>query len=341
MPIVKVLRNPVVTPKSTTVSVLMLVRLLLTAFILSASLPAVSHAQWYGSADFLVPTRTLSSNNVFARNQLEVLDMAMPPAPTGDVIVGTDSRLSLDLGFAAAGRFTVGKRAGEFGFEATYLTTDEFTTQGEVFDAGSVTASPFTFVGALADTGLDYNSQIFAGYTTELQSIKLSLTQLVYADSNGEATLLYGVRAFAIDETFLWSGINTGGNNTVDSLRKNRMIGPQIGLNAWTPVPGGRLSLNLAGAYAFNEVEVSEVYTGPGFGGGGFARARTQREASLVGELGIEYLLQMTPNAGLRVGFEVLGLSDVGLATNATAFSNRLTDKVVYTQPYFGFLFVH
>ena len=119
------------------------------------------------------------------------------------------------------------------------------------------------------------------------------------------------------------------------------MIGPQIGLNAWTPVPGGRLSLNLAGAYAFNEVEVSEVYTGPGFGGGGFARARTQREASLVGELGIEYLLQMTPNAGLRVGFEVLGLSDVGLATNATAFSNRLTDKVVYTQPYFGFLFVH
>ncbi|MEO8495290.1 MAG: hypothetical protein ABI614_09480 [Planctomycetota bacterium] len=337
MPIVTVLQNPMVAPKSTDLSISMLVRLLLATIILSASLPAASHAQWYGSADFLVPTRNVSSDNVFARNQVIETSGGMP---TGNILVGTDSRLSLDFGFAAAGRFTVGNRPGEFGFEATYLTTDEFTTQGEVFDPGSVTASPFGVVGALAGTGLDYNHQVNADYTSELQSIELSLTQLVYAGSNGEATFLYGVRAFAIDEAFRWEGMNTGGTNTVDSLRKNRMIGPQIGLNAWTPVPGGRLSLNLAGAYAYNEVEASEIYAGLGFSGGG-PRAGTQREASLVGELGIEYLLQMTPNAGLRVGFEVLGLSDVGLATNVSALSNRLTDKVVYTQPYFGFLFIH
>lgn len=315
----------------------MILRLLIVTTVLSVSVPATTRGQWYGSADFIVPTRNVSSENVFARNQVEEFDNATPPNSLG-VVVGDESNLSLDFGFTAAGRFTLGRRVGEFGVEATYLTTGDLTAQCQVFDAGAGIASPFTAVGAMPDPVLDDNSQVLADYTTDLQSIELNLTQLAYGGGSGEATFFGGVRAFAIDEAFHWTGVNAAEPNTVDSFRKNRMIGPQIGLNAWTPVRGGRLSLNVSGAYVFNEIEIVETYTGPGVDGPFPDKSETRSEASLVGELGIEYLYRVLPNAEVRVGFEVLGLSDVGLAANPSAFSNQLTDGVTYIQPYFGFL---
>ena len=317
----------------------MSIRLLLALIIASGCLPAVSHAQWYGSVDSMAMTRSNASSNVFARNQVEVLNNANPPAPTGDVVVGTESRLSLDLDAVAAGRFTIGWRVDEFGIEASYLTTDEIVDRGSVFDPGSMTASPFTPVDLLVSPLLDNNSAVDVFYVTDLQSLELSLTQLVYSAPNGEATLRFGLRAFAIDESFGWQGTNSGGTNSLDVSRENRMIGPQLGLRGWTPFPGGRLSLNIAGAVVFNDIEGTSVTNGPGFAGG-FTDDVTSSKASLAGEVGIEYLYEITPTVGLRVGFEVLGLTAVALATNDQLISNDFTDAVGYSYPYVGVVLV-
>ena len=335
MPIVKILLNLVVAPESPLVSIPMIVRLLLATIILGVSLPAESHAQLYGSADFAVPTRTVSSDNVFARNQTVVTVMGV-----NTVSVGTASRLALDFDFAAAGRFTVGHQADEFGIEGTYITTDELFATGRVMDAAGTIASPFSQVGAVVSTALDNNMQIDVGYLTELQSLEANLTQLFYSGPNGEATLLYGVRAMSIDERFNYEATNAGGVNTLEVLRDNRLIGPQLGIRAWTPLPDGQLHIHFAGTLAYNDIQGSSVTVGPGFAGGGETIDDSRRQASLIGKLGIEYGLQITPHAALRIGFEVLGLTDVGLAANPPQFTDRFTDDVIYTQPYVGVVLV-
>lgn len=305
---------------------------LITAFLSTAQ------AQWYASADFLVSTRTMSSVNTFARNSVEETDaMGMG---TGTFLSGSESRLSLDFVVEPAGRLTIGNRVNEFGFEATYLATGKMGDFAWAYDAGGVLSSPFAPINTLLGP-LDNNSQIAVGYSTELQSLELSFTHLAYLGPNGEATLLYGVRTLQIEEDFGYEGINAGGTNTLDSLRDNRLIGPQFGIDAWTPVPGGSVRMNVSGAVAYNNIKWSEVTTGAGWDGGGFAADGSTDRATLIGELGIEYRLQPTSCLTLTIGYQFLGLSDVGLATHATPLSQRFTDHVLYHQPYCGVLITH
>ncbi|MBC8354928.1 MAG: hypothetical protein H8E66_23360 [Planctomycetes bacterium] len=280
----------------------------------------------------------MSSDNVFARNQTEVLD-AMG-AGTGMFVVGTESQLSLDLDSVVAGRFTLGNQADEFGLEATYMTTDQWVTEGTVSDVGGMLASPFSAVGSAVKPLLDNNTVVSVRYATDLKSLQLSLTQLIHSDFNGEANLFYGIRALEIDEDFTYSATNAGGTNTLSSLRDNRLIGPQLGVRSWTPIPGGYLSMSLSGVLAYNDITGTDVAVGPGFAGGGFTDALCRNEASLIGQLGIEYLFQATPNVALRVGYELLGITNVGLATNSPQFASRFTEDVVYSQPYVGVLLV-
>ena len=297
----------------------------------------VSHAQWYGSAEFLVPTRNVSPDNTFARNQQDVMDA------TGALVrvVGPDSLLSLDLDFAAAGRFTIGHQSNDIGFESTYMLTDRWAAEAEVFSRGAAIASPISAVGLAIDPDLDINTQIQVGYATELQSLELNATCLAAVTNQGQATFLAGVRVMQIDEGFAYVGTTPTGTNEIVSLRDNQLIGGQLGLRARADVPGGLVRMRVVGCLAYNEINGSDIASGIGFDGGGFTVPISTSSASLVGDLGIEYVLQPTPNIGLTVGYAFLGITDVAVATNAIPISNSLTSGVGYHMPTMGVTVVH
>ena len=300
---------------------------LLICFALSPS----ALAQTYAVVDFLVPTRTMSED-VFQRNQTEVLDgMGMG---TGMFVVGTAPRLVLDFEHVAAGRLTVGHRFDEFGVQGSYLRTDTWDALASTSDVSEMLASPFTLIGVAVNPAVDRNTFAVARYQSELESLEVNLTQLIGSGPSGDVTLLFGGRALSIDETFTYSSTNAMMTNDLLSTAENRLIGPQLGLQAATPAPGGFVDITVKGALAYNEVKTTSDFNGT-MASGALGRA------AVVGELNVEYAFTPTPNTAIRIGFQLLALGDVGLATNTPIIAGDATDAVFYSAPYVGAVFVH
>lgn len=307
-------------------------------------LPAQAFGQWYAGLDFMLPIRSTSSDTVFQRSQVELLDD--DGVPTGEVNVGSTTLLKandLDVDFAAAGRITVGVRGDVIGIEGSYLVTDEWTGAASVFDVEGMLASPFSLTGAPANPLVDYNLSAVVSLDSQLQSAELHLTPTLYRGPNGNAFFLCGMRFLALDESLTYTTSNAVNDIRIVTDVTNRMIGPQLGAVVESPLPGGALGIRLKGALAYNSVDKDTNFNGiPGAG--------TAGGASLVGELGIEYLLFPTPNVGVRLGYNLLVLSDVALATDnfepnllvlQSGQANVFTDStILYQAPYIGVVIV-
>jgi len=287
--------------------------------------PAWCQAQWYGSADFLVMTRSIS-DTVFQRDEV-------PGTGAGTFVVGELDVLPLDLDFVAAGRVTLGRRFGDAGFEGSYMHTDTWDVLAEVSDGSGQLASPFSQVGALAAPAVDNNTFASVGYRTEMQSGEFNLTQVAYSGGNGEATFLYGLRGMTIDESFEYFSINAGGTNTLATTAENGLIGPQIGLRTDSPCWYGFVTIYLKGGLLYNEVEFTSDFNGA-------LVDRQIGQATLLGEFAIEYTFMPTHNIAVHAGYQLIGLSDVALATNDTLIADEITDDVAYQAPYIGVTFI-
>jgi hypothetical protein len=293
-----------------------------TILALVASLPSVALGQWYGSMDFMVPTRSRSAADVFQRNI------------TADGTVGTENLLSLDLDCVSGGRATVGFQTETHGIEGSFLFTDQWEFSNEVADANGLLASPFSIVGLAPNPLTDFNTYAAITYKTELQSAEVNFTYLVYDDCGRQGICKFGMRGVAIDEMFEYGSVNETDPmnvifNTLTSSVNNRLIGPQIGFRGFTPVPGGFLAANAVGMLAYNDIDRTSVLNGDRVD-------LNTSEASVLGELAIEYLATVSPNAIIRVGYQVLGATNIGLAPNDPLITDKQTDGVVYGTPYLG-----
>jgi len=309
---------------------------------LAACLPATARGQWYGALDFLLPIRSVSSETVFQRDQVDVV---VNNVVTG-VDVGSTTMLGandLDLEYAAAGRLTLGFRGEDMGVEASYLLTDEWTGTASVFDINGMLASPFSLVGDPANAAVDFNTSAVVAQESQLQSAEIHLTPTLYRGPNGNGFLLCGIRAVTLDESMTYATSNAV--NDIDILTdvSNQLIGPQIGAIVESPLPWGALGIRAKGALMYDSVDKATDFNGlPGTG--------TDGGASLLGELGIEYLLFPAPNVAVRMGYNLLVLSDVALATDnfesnllvlQSGQANVHTDStVVYQAPYIGLLLI-
>ncbi|MDP6556663.1 MAG: hypothetical protein QGG71_18475 [Pirellulaceae bacterium] len=297
-----------------------------TIVLVVALVPSIASAQWYGSVDFMVPTRGATDENVFQRNETEVLD-AMG-AGTGVFEVGTLSHLSLDLDFVASGRATAGFQADTFGVEGSYLVTDQWNAAASVSNASGLLASPFTVPGSIPNPLVDNNTFASVAYQSKLESAQLNLTYS-YETQKGEGMWKFGVRTIRLDEEFQYSSTNAVMTNTLVSNTDNRIIGPHVGFRGQTWAPGGAIALSVSGLLGYNDIDRMSVFNG--------ATTITNTDAaSLVGDASIEYLLALHPNVIARFGYQVLGLGSVGLAPNDPLINNNQTEGVVYSMPYFG-----
>jgi hypothetical protein len=235
----------------------------------------------------------------------------------------------------AGGRATVGYQADSFGIEGSYLATGQWDTRSSVSDAGdALLASPFTLVGSTPDPLLDENLFASVDYRTELESGELNLTYLLYRHVNGEATWKVGLRAMSIDEEFEYFSSNATTDNLLQSSARNRLIGPQMGLRAHTRVPGGRVALGLLGGIAYNDVARTSTFNG-------ITSVSDTGEASLLGQLGIEYQFLPHPRVGFHLGYELLAVSGLGLAPNDLLITSDRTDEVLYQVLYAGTLLTY
>jgi hypothetical protein len=226
----------------------------------------------------------------------------------------------------------VGYQADLFGIEGSYLATGEWDTLSSVSDVGdALLASPFTQVGSTPDPLLDGNTFASVNYRSQLQSAELNLTYLLYNFGNGDAWCKVGVRAMSIDEDFQYFSSNAITDNVLESEANNRLIGPQTGIRSRTPVPGGNLELGVLGGIAYNNVERTSTFNG-------VTKISNTGEASLLGELGIEYQFVPHPCVGFRFGYQLLGVSGLGLAPNDLLLTNDQTDEVLYQVIYAGVL---
>jgi len=302
----------------------------LAVAIIVAFVPSVTFAQWYGSVDFMLPTRGATDENVFQGGIFEVLD-AMG-APTGAFEVGTVNQLSLDLDFVASRRATIGFQSEGFGVEGSYLVTDQWNAIASVSDAAGLLASPFTSPGSVPNPLVDNNTFASVAYQTKLESAQLNLT-FAYAGPEEALMLKLGVRALWLNEEFQYSSTNPVMVNSLVSNTTNQIIGPQIGVRGQAWVRGGIISLNVSGLLGYNDIDRMSVFNG-------VTTLTSSKQASLVGDASIEYLLPLHPNVAVRIGYQVLGIGRVGLAANDPMINNNHTEDVVYSMPYFGVVVV-
>lgn len=312
----------------------------------TACFPSAGLAQWYASADFMPLRRCDSSNEVYQRSEtLPVSTTTSGVTTTTPSVVGSNVLLGcrdVQMDFVAGGRVTVGNRfaAEAFGLEGSYLLMGDgkvaASAQGGIAPAPSsngLMASPFSPVGFPPNLLLDNNLSVTLDYRSQLQSIELHVTQMMYEEENGDAMLLVGIRAMSIDESFEYVSNNGTYQNDFRTKTDNRLIGPQVGMLARTPVPGGFLSAKLRGALLWNAISEDVVVNGvPGH--------VDDDKGSLVGEIAFDYWYFPTPRLALRMGYQVLGMNEIGLASENLVSSPIVTSVntggMIYHGPCLG-----
>jgi hypothetical protein len=311
--------------------------------VVGACLAAPARGQWYGSLDFVTPARSDAVDTVFQRNQVEVLDAN--GVPTGAFEVGPTSVLTADdvkVGLAPGGRVIFGFQGEETGIEGSFLYSEDWIGSAEVGSNSTASdglfASPFSPPGAEISPQFDDNVSASLCYFTNLQTAELHLTQLIWSGPQGTATVLGGIRYVSIDEELTYDSVNAGGANQLLTDTTNNLLGPQVGLISEAPLYGGFLNLSLKFGLASNWFEKTTNFNGT-------VGTCEDATASALGEFGIEYLFVPRPWLAIRVGYQLLAISEVVLATdnfeaNTTLLQSGVVkvekDGVLYGIPYVG-----
>ena len=305
--------------------------------------PSSGVAQWYASVDFVPLMRWDSPDVVFQRNETlpvttttttgGVTTTTITPSLVGSTTVLASRDTELD--FVSAGRITVGTRFGEsvFGIEGSYMLTEMAESQASAQSAAGLLVSPFTPIGNTPDPSLDNNVTVRIARRSKMQSAELNFTQLVYSEQDGDATFLVGLRAMQIDDSLEYVSVNGVRANDFATSLENRLIGPQVGVRGRAPAPGGFVGLKLTGALLANAISETVVVNSP-------HGQINDGKGSLVGELGVDYWYSPTPNLSVRIGYQLLGLTGIGLATENLVSSANVssvnTRGVLYHGPCVG-----
>lgn len=253
----------------------------------------------------------------------------------------------VDFGHNAAGRLTLGRRFGYFGIEASFLWTEAWDGSASVSDANGELVSPFVGPGILlsehdyldrfilgeSETWTDYpelaqlNTFAEIDYESKLMTGDINALGVLIEGDRGTVTGLAGFRFTELEEHFGYSststtldssiGIPSGTSPSQAVDVRNRLFGPQIGLMVVSPLTQ-RLFLTLSAktALAYNRMERQTRWQ-PDVAVEDQITYRTRdSHASLLGDFSIGGNFFVTPNFAIKLGFDVLTIGDVALASD-------------------------
>jgi hypothetical protein len=223
--------------------------------------------------------------------------------------------------------------------EATYLGMHDWDANNSYRDgspnglgAGGNLASPFTQFGRPVQAqGLDFNTLVTIGYTSEIESAELNLRHRVGLMCGPlETSMLYGVRYMRIDETFDYFSQSllpgpAGTTNTVNVQTGNELIGFQVGvLAAYRVSDRWWFEFDTKFALCQNSNEQQTLYTvaggTPGAAGAFFFNAH-QGCTAFIGDIDLVSYYQVTRYLTVKAGYQAIGID--GLAVALENFSNN------------------
>lgn len=236
----------------------MLQRVVMVGLVVLALQGSVVQAQWYASADFLAPRRSVNTNAVFQREiteestrtvdlltittettngngdtQTTVIEIPVRIEDYTATFVGEEvlSTRDVDFGRAAAGRLTVGRRFGESGVEASFLWTEAWEGFASVSDPSGNLVGPFARPGTLLleETRIE---RILLGTTPETVEYPELVHLNTFAEIDYESKLLTGdINAIGV--------LIEGGRGTVTGLAGFRFaeLKEQFGYQSTSAVP--------------------------------------------------------------------------------------------------------
>ena len=276
---------------------------------------------WYQRSDEIVNESMIISTFGFA-NDADVTNGTIPAsqiALTGDSL-GED----MNHGYRLAGRLDLGALSvAEFTYSSLYTegANDSVTARGpaltdqlfSVFSLyGTATNGNFGDPGAAgAPTGPNFaetdNASLHSiSYKAQLQSAEANYRRYwVGYDPRISGTLLVGFRWTNLNEEMTFFSQGVDGNISLGSETDNILAGAQAGGDAWICVtPGIRIG-GEAKAGIFNN-----HYTFNNTGGAGASRIEGDQAAFLT-EAKLSAIANITPSCSLKIGYEVLYMSDL------------------------------
>ena len=279
---------------------------------------------------------------------------------TGNVNTDFDAGMQIVLGAAVNDQYRI---------EGTFMGPFEWSSRQAVRGNDNL-FSPFTNFGQpLPALGLDFNNFASIEMESEFNSVELNLRRLiirpVYPSLIGRPpcvanSFLVGVRHLTLDERFGYltnSTLPPGGSvNRVDIATENKMTGLQIGMLSQIMLSRGQgyVDFELKGGIYHNEISLMSAYqfaNGAGTVTDDFFGTDSRDRTSLLGEISLTYVRQVTRNLTCRVGYNAFWLTGVALASanmnrdidllqfGPTLLNHR--DNIVFHGPTIGLTFAY
>jgi hypothetical protein len=197
---------------------------------------------------------------------------------------------------------------------------------------------PLTDANPNGVVGVDFNNLATFSLVTSYDSVESNILVDLPRMRNVEPSMLLGARYNRIDERagYLTESLAPAGGSRVaiNNAVNNDMIGLQLGSRARFFVEQRMwLDFDLRGAIYHNNIEHrlryrQETLAGTPVAGGLFADATDVEKTSFGGDLGLTLHYLVTPNLALRLGYQAMWLTGMGLAAD-----NIIPEGVRITTP--------
>lgn len=283
--------------------------------------PSPPRCPWYFQADGIMLRRDIHGSTPIATLHTD-----------HDIVLSTHD---LDMTHKAGGRFLVGRTLGDspLQLEFSYFWTDNWDASAEIRDTSPNVHggqgnlySPFTGFGTPAAVrGVDYNDYVAVRETSTLENGELNIRRLLPTNGSRLTTYaLLGVRYMSIDEGFHYyshaevseTGV-FGATNSVNTLTRNQLWGPQIGaLMAFYVEDRWWINFEAKAAFCGNAawqrteyVRLSESPAWPG------PRERSRTTTTFIGDLDLSLVYRWTPRWTTRIGYQAIWIEGLALAS--------------------------
>jgi hypothetical protein len=235
--------------------------------------------------------------------------------------------------------------------EAAYLGTHEWEEHVHFRDPinhptlgvpGNI-ASPFSGFGRpVLVPGLDFNSIVEIGFTSELDSAELNFRHRTGLMCGWlESSMVYGIRYMRIDETFFYqqiSGVSGGvppallfggAAHREDIATTNELLGGQLGvLGSYRVSDRWWFELDVKATLAGNDNTVETIYSRNIAGTTAVFRHEARHNClAVIGDVNLISMYQLTRNLTLRLGYQMLWVD--GLAVASEQFNANLNELVL------------
>ncbi len=228
---------------------------------------------------------------------------------TGDALINAN-QFSFD--FEAGPDVSIVRKGKCFDLEFRWFQVNDFISKTSEITAPNGLAFPFRAL--LGDPG--WNTTGHASYLSQLKNFELNLKQPLF-DSDA-LTGFVGIRFVEMNETLgLFTGVGDPDNHNdfyVNSF--NDMYGAQVGLEAKLWDCGGPFTLGMGiktGVFGNDVRNRGVYYVNQQIADGDSAR---MTHAAFLGEVGINAAYQLNDHWSVTVGYQVMWIDGVALATS-------------------------